>query len=60
QLPHYIGWPVVGNLFQMRKERPELTFADWVKDLGPVFSVNMLDQEFVVLSSLDAIYEALV
>ncbi|ELT88055.1 hypothetical protein CAPTEDRAFT_149323 [Capitella teleta] len=60
QLPHYRGWPVLGNLFQVRKERPELTFTEWAKDLGPVFSVKMLHQEFVVLSSSDAIYEALV
>ncbi|ELU11556.1 hypothetical protein CAPTEDRAFT_141850 [Capitella teleta] len=60
KLPHYRGWPVVGNLFQVRRERPELTFVEWAKDLGPVFSVKMLNQQIVVLSSFDAIYEALV
>ncbi|ELU17903.1 hypothetical protein CAPTEDRAFT_104679 [Capitella teleta] len=60
KLPHYRGWPVVGNLFQVRMDKPELTFIEWAKDLGPVFSVKMLNQQFVVLSSFDAIYEALV
>ncbi|ELT93815.1 hypothetical protein CAPTEDRAFT_99614 [Capitella teleta] len=60
QLPHYRGWPVVGNLFQVRRERPELTFIEWAKDLGPVFSMKMFHQELVILSSFDAIYEALV
>ncbi|ELT95060.1 hypothetical protein CAPTEDRAFT_123759 [Capitella teleta] len=60
QLPHYKGWPVVGNLFQVERDRPELTFSEWTKDLGPVFSVKMLHKQFVVLGSFDAIYEALV
>ncbi|ELU02917.1 hypothetical protein CAPTEDRAFT_100001 [Capitella teleta] len=59
-LPHYRGWPVFGNLFQVRRERSELTFSEWTKDLGPVFSVKLLHNRFVVLSSFEAIYEALV
>ncbi|ELU14154.1 hypothetical protein CAPTEDRAFT_121241, partial [Capitella teleta] len=59
-LPHYRGWPVFGNLFQVRRERPELTFSEWTKDLGSVFSVKLLHSQFVVLSSFEAIYEALV
>ncbi|ELU14150.1 hypothetical protein CAPTEDRAFT_121244 [Capitella teleta] len=48
------------NLFQVRRERPELTFSEWTKDLGPVFSVKLFHSQFVVLSSFEAIYEALV
>ncbi|ELU14132.1 hypothetical protein CAPTEDRAFT_121260 [Capitella teleta] len=59
-LPHYRGWPVFRNLFQVRRERPELTFSEWTKDLGPVFSVKLFHSQFVVLSSFEAIYEALV
>ncbi|ELT94196.1 hypothetical protein CAPTEDRAFT_199515 [Capitella teleta] len=59
-LPHYRGWLVFGNLFQVRRERPELTFSEWTKDLGPVFSVKLLHNQFIVLSSFEAIYEALV
>ena len=59
-LPHHKGWPLVGNLFQVRRNRPELTFTEWANDLGPVFSVKMSFKEFVVLNSFEAIYEALV
>ncbi|ELU02219.1 hypothetical protein CAPTEDRAFT_139038 [Capitella teleta] len=60
QIPHYKGWPMFGNLFQVNRERPELTFTEWAKHLGPVFSVKMLKQQFVVISSFEAIYETLV
>ncbi|ELU15536.1 hypothetical protein CAPTEDRAFT_209906 [Capitella teleta] len=60
QLPNYRGLPVFGNMFQVKRERPELTFTEWAKDLGPVFSVKMLLKQFVVLISFEAIYEALV
>jgi cytochrome P450 family 2 subfamily U polypeptide 1 len=57
-LPRYKGLPLLGNVFQVRLERPELTFTDWSKDLGPVFVVKMLNMEMVVLNSFEAIYEA--
>jgi cytochrome P450 family 2 subfamily U polypeptide 1 len=35
-------------------------FAEWSKELGPVFALRMMSKEFVVLNSYDAINEALV
>ncbi|ELU18403.1 hypothetical protein CAPTEDRAFT_137782 [Capitella teleta] len=59
-VPRYRGLPFIGNLHQLNLQRPELTFTDWSKDLGAVFSVKFLSDEFVVLNTNAAIREALV
>ena len=59
-IPNHRGWPIVGNLFQVRRQRPDITFTEWAKELGPVFSAKVLHRQFTVLNSYDAIHEALV
>ena len=59
QIPHYPGWPLVGNLLQIGN-RPEIIYAEWAKELGPVISTKLLNKKFVVLNSFESIYEVLV
>ena len=59
-LPRIRGLPLIGNLHQVNQARPELTFTEWSKDLGGIFGVKLLFEEFVVLNSQDTIHEALV
>lgn len=58
--PHRTGWPIIGNLPQIRTDRPELTLTEWRKDLGDVFAVKMMNTSMLILNSYEAIYEALV
>jgi cytochrome P450 family 2 subfamily U polypeptide 1 len=58
-LPHRRGWPIVGNLFQVPQERPELTFSKWSKELGPVFSVKLFNMTFVVVNTYETINDVL-
>ncbi|ELT99222.1 hypothetical protein CAPTEDRAFT_73286, partial [Capitella teleta] len=59
-LPRKRGLPIIGNLHQMNLGRPELTFTEWGKELGDVFSVEIPGDTALVLNSFDAIHEALV
>jgi cytochrome P450 family 2 subfamily U polypeptide 1 len=60
QLPRHSGSPIVCNIFQLPSQRPELTFTEWSKELGPVFEVQLFNKVLVVVNSYDAIYEVLV
>lgn len=60
RIPSKPGWPIIGNITQMRLERPELLYMDWAKELGPVFSVKIFGLNFVVLNDYESIYEVLV
>ncbi|KAJ3553240.1 hypothetical protein NM688_g3720 [Phlebia brevispora] len=46
------GVPVLGNALQVPKEQPFRQFAEWAKTYGPVFSLNILGKNVVVLNSL--------
>lgn len=35
------GLPLLGNLLQMNKKVPFMTFVDWAKDYGDIYSFKM-------------------
>ncbi|KZT18583.1 cytochrome P450 [Neolentinus lepideus HHB14362 ss-1] len=44
-------WPVVGNLFDIPKVRPWLTYHQWAKTYGEILSLNAMGKTVVVLNS---------
>lgn len=60
-LPHPRGWPFVGNALQMAQYgRSDQTLTAWAKQYGGIYSVQMFNTTWVVLSGYDEIHEALV
>ncbi|KAI0302455.1 cytochrome P450 [Multifurca ochricompacta] len=54
-LPHPPGprpWPLIGNLFDIPKESPWLTYAQLSKKYGDVISFNVFGQTIVILGSI--------
>lgn len=58
--PAVKGWPLVGSLFQLDMVRTDKGFARWAKELGPVYSVKLLNKTTVVVSGYDALQEMLI
>ncbi|ELU02658.1 hypothetical protein CAPTEDRAFT_114418 [Capitella teleta] len=59
-LPRYRGLPVIGNLHQLLTGNSHLMFTEWSKDIGGIFGVQLLFDNFVVLNTYETIHEALV
>ena len=59
-MPSVSGWPLVGSLFQLDKERPDITLIDWSRKLGPVYAVRLLHETWVVVSGYDELIEMFV
>lgn len=53
-------WPFVGNFFQLDKRRPDLSMVEWGRTIGPVYKLTLLNTDYVVATSYEAIYELLV
>ncbi|KAF9462161.1 cytochrome P450 [Collybia nuda] len=53
------GLPIVGNLFQIPRERSWLTYADWSSTLGDVLYMEVLNNPLVILNSSKAATELL-
>ena len=60
QLPTFAGWPIVGNIFQIDKDRPDFTLIKWAQELGPVYSVQLFNQTWVIVAGYEEIHELLV
>ena len=60
QVPEVKKWPIVGNAFQIHPQRPELSFLQWAKKLGPIYSVQIFSQTWVIVNGYDEVYEMLV
>ncbi|XP_068653079.1 ent-kaurene oxidase-like [Aristolochia californica] len=54
------GWPLIGNLFQLREKKPAKTFVKWAEKYGPIFTVKMGAPTFVVINSSDLAKEAMI
>ena len=54
------GLPLVGNTLQVDPTGLHKTVFKWSKTYGGVFTINLLGQNIEVLTSSEAIYEALV
>lgn len=51
--------PLIGNLHQMPKKQGHLQFQKWAEEFGPVYSLMLGTQCFVVLNSDQAIKDLL-
>ncbi|KAG8969002.1 hypothetical protein FRC03_004969 [Tulasnella sp. 419] len=51
--------PILGNIPILPKDNTYLTFTDWAKQYGEIFSLKVGSGTTIVLSSLDAICEVL-
>ncbi|KAE9398628.1 cytochrome P450 [Gymnopus androsaceus JB14] len=49
--------PFIGNLFEFPKRRLHLKFSEWAKIYGDVFSLKVLNQTIIVLSSPTAMHK---
>ncbi|XP_059637197.1 ent-kaurene oxidase-like [Cornus florida] len=59
-LPEVPGWPVIGNLLQLKEKKPHKTFSKWAEIYGPVYSIKTGANTVVVLNSNDVVKEAMV
>ncbi|PPQ75950.1 hypothetical protein CVT26_005853 [Gymnopilus dilepis] len=46
------GWPVIGNLFDMPREKPWDVYHEWSKIYGDIMYFEVLGQPFLVLDSV--------
>ncbi|KAF9026341.1 cytochrome P450 [Hymenopellis radicata] len=53
------GWPVIGNLFDLPKEKEWVTWAKWGDQYGNVTSVNVLGTTLVILNDFASAQELL-
>ncbi|XP_059636666.1 ent-kaurene oxidase-like [Cornus florida] len=59
-LPEVPGWPVIGNLLQLKEKKPHKTFMKWAEIYGPIYSIKTGANTVVVLNSTDVAKEAMV
>ncbi|KAL6964860.1 imidazoleacetate 4-monooxygenase [Sarracenia purpurea var. burkii] len=52
--------PVIGNLLQLKEKKPHMTFTQWAKTYGPIYSIRTGFNTLVVLNSNDVAKEAMV
>ncbi|RDB16528.1 O-methylsterigmatocystin oxidoreductase [Hypsizygus marmoreus] len=55
--PH--RWPIIGNLLDMPRETPWLTFSEWGRKHGDISSITVLGQPVIILNSVKAATELL-
>ncbi|KAI0700086.1 cytochrome P450 [Cytidiella melzeri] len=46
--------PLLGNMLQMPTQMPWIRFTEWSEKYGPIFSLNILGQQIVVLNTSKA------
>lgn len=51
------GLPIVGNLFDIPRERSWLTYADWASTLGDVLYMEIFGSPLIILNSAKAATE---
>ena len=59
-LPGPKGLPFVGNILQLDNKSPHAHLTEWAKQYGGVYSINLMGDNWVVVSSYDALHEILV
>lgn len=47
------GWPLIGNLLQLKEKKPHLTFAKWAATYGPIYTIRTGTSTVVVLNSTE-------
>ncbi|KAJ9635318.1 uncharacterized protein PV06_09365 [Exophiala oligosperma] len=51
ELPGPKGYPLIGNLFDMPREKAFLKFKEWAEKYGPIFKIEFLGQTQVIVSN---------
>ena len=59
-LPTSPGYPIIGSITHLDKNRPDKTFLKWGEELGPVYAVKLLHETIVVVSGYDELQEMLI
>ena len=59
-LPGPKGLPFVRNLLQLANKSPHAHLTEWAKQYGGVYSINLMGDNWVVVSSYEALREVLV
>jgi len=54
------GWPVFGNALDIDTTQPHSSLMEWSRQYGDVYTINLMGQYVVVLSSAEAIHECFV
>ncbi|OCH88434.1 cytochrome P450 [Obba rivulosa] len=53
------GWPVIGNMLDIPREKPWETYIEWSKKYGPIVHMEVFGQPMMVLNTAKAAYEIL-
>ncbi|KAF5327252.1 hypothetical protein D9619_004581 [Psilocybe cf. subviscida] len=53
------GYPLIGSIFEIPTSKPWLTYAQWAKVYGNIFSFEVLGQRVIILNSLEVAQELL-
>ncbi|KAG2123185.1 cytochrome P450 [Suillus cothurnatus] len=53
------GWPLIGNIQDMPRIKPWLTFAEWGEKYGAISHVEILGQHIIVLNSVKSAVDML-
>jgi ent-kaurene oxidase len=51
------GFPVIGNLLQLKEKKPHKTFTRWSEIYGPIYSIKMGSSSLIVLNSTETAKE---
>jgi len=53
------GWPLIGNVLDMPRVKPWLTFTEWGQKYGDITHIEVLGQHIIVLNSVKTAMEML-
>lgn len=59
-VPEIPGWPVIGNLLQLKEKKPHKTFTRWAETYGPIYKIRTGASTVIVLNSTEVAKEAMV
>ncbi|KAG1879784.1 cytochrome P450 [Suillus subluteus] len=51
------GWPLIGNVLDMPRVKPWLTFTEWGKKYGDITHIEVLGRHIIVLNSVETAME---
>ncbi|XP_011626890.1 ent-kaurene oxidase-like protein 1 [Amborella trichopoda] len=58
--PAVPGWPVIGNLHQMKGAVPHILFTKWARKYGPLYTIKTGTTTLVVVTSSELAREVMV